>query len=66
MPLLREKKEAPLRGPKKAPVFFDKVQGVWVRFHQRKRRPSKAMREFKREFHNAFEYFKDEIKAGLG
>jgi hypothetical protein len=23
------------------------------------------VREFKREFHNAFEYFKDEIKAGL-
>jgi len=52
-------------GPKRAPVFFDKVQGVWVRFRQRKRRPSKAVREFKREFHNAFEYFKDEIKAGL-
>ena len=66
MPLLKEKKPAPTRSlGRKSPVFYDKVRG-WVKFARaKKRRPSKTVREFKREFHNAFEYFKDEIRAGL-
>ena len=50
---------------RKPPVFYDKVIG-WVRFQRRKsHQPSKTVREFKREFHNAFEFLKDEIKEGL-
>jgi len=66
VPLLREKKEPVLKSTgRKPPVFYDKVLG-WVRFQRQKhRRPSKTVREFKREFHNAFEFLKDEIKEGL-
>ena len=64
MPLLREKKERVLKAPSKPPVFYDKVHG-WVRWARQKHRPSKTVREFKREFHNMFEYLKDEAKAGL-
>ena len=52
-------------GPKRAPVFFDKVHGIWARYSQRKSRPSKTVLEFKRQFHNAVEWFKDEVRAGL-
>ena len=64
MPLLKEKKPPPARAVANRSVYFDRVHG-WVRWARKKRKPSKTVQEFKRNFHDAVEYFKDEIKAGL-
>jgi hypothetical protein len=66
VPLLKEKKPPPAKSlGRKSPVFYDRIHG-WIKFQRaKKRRPSKSVRELKREVHNAVEYFKDEIKAGL-